>query len=49
VEEHPHVGLVDWHSIAADHPELFVEDRVHPNAEGRMVLADAIRTAVDVP
>jgi peptidoglycan/LPS O-acetylase OafA/YrhL len=49
VARHPNVGLVDWHGIIAGQPDLLVDDHVHPNATGRVVLAQAIQTELAAP
>jgi hypothetical protein len=49
VRRHPNVGLVDWRSIVDRDPSLMTEDQVHPNEEGRIVLAQAIQQLLTVP
>jgi peptidoglycan/LPS O-acetylase OafA/YrhL len=49
VGRHPNVGLVDWHSIVAANPGLLIDDHVHPNAEGRVALAQAIQAELAAP
>jgi peptidoglycan/LPS O-acetylase OafA/YrhL len=49
VQRHPNVGLVDWHAIVAAQPDILIDDHVHPNAQGRTVLAQAIQSELTAP
>ncbi|QRV02407.1 acetyltransferase [Arcanobacterium phocisimile] len=40
------VALADWQNIALAHPEVLAGDRVHPDAEGGQLFADAIVQAL---
>ena len=42
----PQVELVDWHTIAANHPEWFAGDKVHLNGDGRVAYAALLAEAV---
>ncbi len=42
VEDHSDVYLVDWHKAAKERPELFFEDKIHPNEQGARVLGQII-------
>lgn len=44
---HPHVRILDWTTISA-YDGVLSPDRVHPSAEGRAVLAQAISQAAGV-
>jgi peptidoglycan/LPS O-acetylase OafA/YrhL len=49
IAAHPNIGLVDWHTIIAGNPGLLIDDHVHPNAQGRIVLAQAIQAVLAAP
>ncbi len=34
VQRYPNAVLVDWHSVAVEHPEYFYDDGIHLNPEG---------------
>lgn len=38
--------LIDIHSATETHPEFFLEDGVHPNAEGAAYIADCVKEAI---
>ncbi|HEY2004642.1 MAG TPA: NlpC/P60 family protein [Candidatus Saccharimonadia bacterium] len=38
--------VIDWHGVAAHHPEWFNADPIHPNTAGQMQLAQLITSAV---
>src|SRR5215204_2823680 len=42
VARYPNTVLADWYSASAYHPEFFVEDGVHLQAQGQRVYADVI-------
>ncbi|PMC58461.1 acyltransferase family protein [Dolosicoccus paucivorans] len=41
-ERYDNVNLLDWASVAKDHPEWFVEDEVHPSTQGALEMAKFI-------
>ncbi len=41
--------LADWHAASVDHPELFVDDGIHPQPEGQRVYADLIAARLEAP
>ena len=45
-DEHPNVTIVDWYSVASQHPEWLSGDRIHPNPEGTKVYARLIHDAI---
>ena len=38
-EVYPNLSVLDWRDITAEHPELLMEDGIHPTTDGREVLA----------
>lgn len=46
-ERWPHVTVIDWHTIAGEHPEWFNEDRVHLNRTGQHEYAKLLYAAVN--
>jgi hypothetical protein len=42
VPQYPNAVLLDWKTVANQHPEFFVEDGVHLKPEGAAVYADLI-------
>jgi peptidoglycan/LPS O-acetylase OafA/YrhL len=49
VRRYQNAVLADWHSASADHPEYFVEDRVHLQIEGQKVYAALISEQIEAP
>jgi len=47
VKDFPNAVLVDWHAVAADHPEYFVSDGVHLTPQGAAAYASLIAKAID--
>ena len=47
-EERENVTLIDWYSIAVEHPEYFVGDGVHLKPLGSEVLTNLISTALEL-
>ena len=45
-QRHDNVVLVDWHSIASEHPEWFVADGTHLRPDGQIAYATAIAEAL---
>ncbi|MGI9665928.1 MAG: acyltransferase family protein [Acidimicrobiia bacterium] len=43
----PDVVVIDWHSIAGDHPEWFNDDQVHLNRTGQRAYADLLHSVVN--
>ncbi|HET7726282.1 MAG TPA: acyltransferase family protein [Candidatus Limnocylindrales bacterium] len=46
VRHHPNAILVDWHAVAAEHPEVFWQDGYHVRAEGGRLYAELLRDAI---
>ena len=46
VRHHPNAILVDWHAVAAEHPEFFWKDGYHVRAEGGRLYAELLRDAI---
>ena len=44
--KYPNVYIIDWASIAKDHPEYLAYDKVHPTSIGRKVYANSIYDAI---
>ncbi len=42
-EKHDNVILVDWHSMASEHPDWFTADGTHLRPAGQLAYAQAIR------
>src|SRR5204863_4970954 len=42
VAEHPNTVVADWSSVANDHPEYFVSDKVHLTGKGQRAFVDEI-------
>ena len=49
VQRYPNAVLVDWNAASAGQPELFVEDGIHLQPEGRRVYADLIAAHLEAP
>lgn len=43
---HPNVTIIDWYSLASQHPEWFFSDSTHPNEEGSKAYADLILSSL---
>lgn len=46
-QENENITLVDWHSVAIDHPEFFAADGVHLVPKGIETLTDLINQSID--
>lgn len=42
IESHENCYLVDWNKTVKNHPEYFVEDKIHPNGAGGEVYAQLL-------
>ena len=42
MKKYKNAVLVDWHNIAADHPEFFYDDGIHLRPEGATAYAQLI-------
>jgi lysophospholipase L1-like esterase len=42
VKKYKNARLVDWHAIAADHPEFFWDDGIHLRPEGQQFYAELV-------
>ncbi len=45
-DRHPNITVVDWYSLASEHPEWFVGDGTHLRPAGAQAYADLIRQAL---
>ncbi|MGE7090921.1 acyltransferase family protein [Lysinibacillus sp. NPDC048646] len=45
-QEHDNITLIDWHSVAIDHPEYFAADGVHLVPKGIETLTDLIKQTI---
>ena len=43
---YPNLTIIDWYSLASQHPEWLTEDDVHPNDEGTVAYAKLIHDSV---
>lgn len=48
VQKHANVTIIDWYSLASQHPEWFFSDSTHPNEEGSKAYAELIRSSLKV-
>ncbi len=46
-QRHPSVEVLDWHAIAAPHPEWFRDDQVHLNRDGMAAYGEALDEAIN--
>lgn len=46
-ENHDNVHVIDWYSVASQHPEYLSMDYVHPNDDGILVYANLIKSALE--
>jgi len=46
-QRHPSVVILDWHAIAAPHPEWFRDDQVHLNRDGMAAYGEALDRAIN--
>ena len=49
VQRYPNAVLADWSAASAGRPELFVEDGIHLQPEGRRVYTDLISAHLEAP
>lgn len=45
-QKHANVTIIDWYSLACQHPEWFFSDSTHPNEEGSKAYAELIRSSL---
>lgn len=45
-QKHANVTIIDWYSLASQHPEWFFSDSTHPNEEGSKAYAELIRSSL---
>lgn len=45
--EYSNITYMDWYAVASSNPEGYIEDHVHPTADGRKKFAELVKTAVD--
>lgn len=45
-DTHPNVMIIDWYSLASQHPEWFYSDNTHPNEEGSKAYAELIYSSL---
>jgi hypothetical protein len=46
-QRHPSVEVLNWHAIAAPHPEWFRDDQVHLNRVGMDAYGEALDEAIN--
>ncbi|MGE7947447.1 acyltransferase family protein [Lysinibacillus sp. NPDC093688] len=47
-QEHDNITLIDWHSVAINHPEFFAPDGVHLEQKGVNTLTSLIQQSVNI-
>lgn len=45
-QKYANVTIIDWYSLASQHPEWFFSDSTHPNEEGSKAYAELIRSSL---
>ncbi|MGE7692948.1 acyltransferase family protein [Lysinibacillus sp. NPDC094177] len=47
-QEHDNITLIDWHSVAINHPEFFAPDGVHLEQKGVNTLTNLIQQTINI-
>jgi len=47
-QEHDNITLIDWHSVAINHPEYFAPDGVHLEQKGVKTLTNLIQQTINI-
>ncbi|MFE3573864.1 acyltransferase family protein [Lysinibacillus sp. NPDC059133] len=47
-QEHDNITLIDWHSVAINHPEFFASDGVHLEQKGVNTLTSLIQQSINI-
>ncbi|MFJ3386587.1 acyltransferase family protein [Lysinibacillus sp. NPDC086135] len=47
-QEHDNITLIDWHSVAINHPEFFAPDGVHLEQKGVKTLTNLIQQTINI-